>query len=338
MKRILTAVTFSLILVVSTAWAQTNLAFLSSRSALAAYAVEQARSSALYLYGPGQIGAQQVSPQETWSTSRTSGEVLKFFTNTSIKITVANTKDWVSMFGYVANADGDTLFNGGVSAYQVDGKGGSHLPKFRFTLYLAYTVPIKFDQPVEHAEFWYLDPADGRTVQKVSLYGYGNKVYIQSGFAGRGYVVVTFKDCTQRVYNFQDGGAILSPTVVVAQAESAHIENLLSYRDPTVIQDAIQSYSGTGFNKTYEVVTSHPAWINISVSTTEGVYPIGYWVRAQGSQTWQYNKAASGPPYVPIQFGTGVWYVIPDWNPAQFQEPAPYIPSGESSGGGGGKG
>ncbi len=230
------------------------------------------------------------------------------------------------MWGNVANADGDTLFYGGSSEYAVEGRGGARLPKFQFNLFLSYTVPIKFDQPVERAEFWYVDPAEGRTVQKVPLYGYGNKIYFQSDFAGKGFVVVTFKDGTQRIYNLKDGGSILSPTVLVAQAENVHIENLMSYRDPSVIQDTIQSWNGVGYNKTYEVISTYPAWVNISVSTTEGFYPIGYWVRPQGGQSWQYYKSGSGIPYVPIQFGAGVWYVVPDWNTNQFKEPDPYFP------------
>ena len=74
--------------------------------------------------------------------------------------------------------------------------------------------------------------------------------------------------------------------------------------------------------------------MNVSVSTTEGAYPRGVFIRKQGSSLWSYVTWSPSALYVPVPLGIGTYYIIADWDPTQFTEPTPVI----YNGGGGGKG
>jgi hypothetical protein len=327
----------------SAARAQTNLSFLTSKAALRAYAVEQAVSANSSIYSPSQVGNQTTGYGYIIPTNHTSVDIFKGYVGQTFSITILNPQDWVYLNAWVLNSDGDELFYGYSSTQPVLGKGGYSLPAIpSLTLTIASYIPVKFINAVSSAEIMYTDPSTGQTYNYQQLQSYGNKIYFPSDSAGDGFLVVNFTDGTQANYDLKHGGAKTSGTSISQTISSANIDNLLSYTNPVQVVDELQSQGGIGENRTYEVLAGYgvncpvgytcvPVSPAFYVWTSEGVVPIGYYYRKAGSLTWQYVQTSDGSAYIPFT-ASGTWYVVPNWNPLQFSEPAPNIYNGGGKG------
>lgn len=318
-------------LLATVATAQTNLYFLASKSALRSYAIEQARTAQIQMYCNSQVqyplGQGVILP-----TNHTSLDIIRFFTNTPMSVTILNLKDYVWLNGWVSNPDGDILFYASSVSYPTLGAGGYRVP-FYALITLSSSIPVKFDKAVDSAQFLDVDSTSGQTTWSQYLGVYGNKVYFNSDYAGHGYLIVTMKDGTKRSYDLGNGGAQMQGTLVSGLVSSASIENLVSYSNTlSLVSDVIPSYNGIGQNKTYEFVQNYNTnlvsgvVLAFAITTSEGYSPLGYWVRQSGTPLWQFKPAATNANTT-INFGpVGTWYVIPEWDDSQFREPDPVPP------------
>lgn len=332
MKNII--VTVFLVMAAFAAVAQTNLPFLTSKAALRAYAVQQAQTATMQLWSQSTVG-QPVGARMIIPSNHTSADIIKFFTISSASLKVLNPKDQVYLDENVLNADGDSLFYGYGSSLPFLGKGSLYdLPAISAVLRLQSWIPVKFSKQVSSAEMLYVDPITGQTYNNQQLYAYGNNVYYPSDSAGGGFLKVNYPDGSQDIFDLKNGGIKVSGIALTQKIASASIEGLLSFTNPiqTGVIDTIPSNLGIGQNRTYEVIMAGPVtttnYITVSITTSEGYRPLGIWVIAPGTVKPVYYQQGPSLPYVPIPVGGGVFYMVPEWDPAQFREPDPYIYNG----------
>ncbi|GEM_PF-1791949 len=321
-----------------TAFAQTNLSFLTSKAALRAYAVDQANISTTYLFAPTEVGNQAATYDYLIPTNHTSADILKGYVNQTFNIIVLDPNDYVTIEGAVYNSDNDQLFYGISSAQSVLSNGVYSLPTISMILELSPFIPVEFTKQIAGAEMIYTDPVTGQTYNEQQLQVYGSKVYFPIDSAGDGYLVVNFTDGTQSNFDLKHGGVKTSGVSISQFVSAATIDNLVTYTNPPQVIDELQSQGGIGENRTYEILagfgtvcpvgyTCVPISTKFFIWTSEGYVPLGYYYRQSGSQTWQYTPAENGSANIPFS-AIGTWYVIPYWDSTQFTEPAPNIWNG----------
>ena len=303
---------------------QPDLSWLTSRANLRAYAVQQATVATGILSSRSQVGSQI----NNWSVNipavHSSADIFAVYTGQQRNITILNTQDVVYLDSWVTNSDGELLFWGSSSTKAVNGKGGGYyLPAMPLNLNMAGNVTVKFTKDVASAEVMYIDPTTGQTNSQQQLNVTGNKIYFPTGSAGMVFLVVNFTDGTQVSYDLRDSGAENDGTTLSQVTSSVSIADFVSYQNPTSVVDQIPSQNGIGTNRTYEIVLSGMSFVPFSVKTSEGFYPIGLWIQMAGDTTWSYLQWGSVQTSMLLQLKAGVWYVVPNWNPAQFSEPSP---------------
>jgi len=309
--------------------AQDALPFLTSRAFLVAYAEDQAVTAGANLYSPSQVGGQTTSWVAIIPPNHVAADILSTFIGQTYRISVLNGADPIYMGESVNNADNFLLFYGGSPYQPVLGKGGYYLPPVSVTLKMVDDVPVKFPKPVSNAEALPVDKTTGMTRNRQQVPTFGNTVFFPANLAGNSFLTVNFVDGTQSSYDLRPsgGGAKTVGTQITQQVSSASIENFVSYVDPWQIVDQIPAVNGIGTNRTYEVtMDSKQPWPNkvpFSVSTTEGFYPLGVWMCPKGSFAWAYVPWIPGQNHTWLPFLIGTWWVVPDWDPAQFSEPSP---------------
>ena len=302
--------------------AQTNLSFLTSRAALLAFAIDQADTASFELGAPSRVGTQAVWKVK-FSVNHTSADILRFYTTNRFGINVLNPNDEVSVAGKVFNGDGDQILSQSYSSQPTLTKTGYSLPKVFLNLGLEKYVAIKFDKPVSSAEVFCVDPFTKKTYNEKWLPVSGCKVYFPSASCGTGFLDVKFNDGTESYYDLCNGGIEIPGFFIGQEVASASVDNFLSFTNPMFVRDQIFSQNGVGTNRTYELVieNSHGDGRNVKflISSTEGCYPLGLWVRPKFGSWSHFPWLAKD--YTVILFPEGVWYVIPDWDRRQFHEP-----------------
>jgi hypothetical protein len=309
--------------------AQTSLPQLSSRIDLIVDSVSKTRQSLVAAWAD----LQKVSLVERISPGVSSLEDTLSFFNQTLRVP-AQSGNVVNAYG-VLGRDGDPLFDG---ITQVTAKSG--IVTTEWTGYLSYLVPVRFDQTVSSASFWYVG-ADNVRVGPYNLTVGGNKVYFVGDWSGQGNLVVTMADGSTRIYNLKANGALdssTSPTIgeplfqepaanfiahnaggnTLIKTSSASLDSIVGLNNPKAISDVIPSYGGKGHNWCFVTTMKQGRSIKVSVATSEDARPLGY--RINGV----YAPASSGSATITLD--AGVSNIIPVWNEAQFSEPDPYFP------------
>ncbi len=314
-----------------------DLKFLSSRGALKAYAIEQARSADLNLTSAG-FADGSYGFGASWENPVTSTELQGYLTQWDYRVRMVNTKDLVNFDLRIRTADFDELFvsyPAQVLPQFVGGKEGQgyELPRPYLALRMADEIPFRLDKSIQRVQISYLDP-DGRTVVTKELRTDGRgKFFMDPNFAGTGYAELIDQDWNINVFDLHNGGARTTLEQVRFTGEHAFIDGLVSYENPSTVNYTVWSWQGTGQNPTFEITMNGPVGANVSltVMTREGAKPRGYFIRSQGAAAneWQYypvNPAA--PSFAPF-LDTGTSYLVPDWNPEDFREwsPVPTVPA-----------
>jgi hypothetical protein len=314
---------------------------LQSKDTLRTYAVEQsarasASISAVLPSGNNAYGFVAVSP--------TVAGISNSIRAIPLSVDVVNPNDSLFLWASVQNSDGDELFVGYKQFSLFLDKAGYSLPSDygNVNLALSDNVPIRISGA--QAASLYITGNNGKTTTEYSLNVHDGKVYFPRQLAGTNATLGVF-----RLYSLSDGsytnswnywdvasGNMVQSTRFVATIQ-AGIQGIVSMTDTNLVFLPVTSVNGIGNNITVEYISSGLQNATVVFVTTEGKSFVGAYVRKAGTtQQWLYPVSApvGKASYIPnIQFGNGVYYIIPVRNQGDLMQPSdPYYPPDNSGG------
>lgn len=315
------------------------LAFLSSRAALRAYAIESARQANLNIESTGMSGSWGTG--SSWESPQESRAILETINAWRFAFTMENPADSVHATAEIKNTEWDTLFSAQAWQTPEPVERGYRLPELYFYFEMAELIPFKVDRSIQWGQLKYLSE-DGKTIVTIDLDVRNGKVYFRSGFAGRAILVLrgsTWGDTF--LYDLRNGGVQIPVAHVQYNGSRSWIDSLIPFNSPDIVNYKVWSHNGVGQNPTFEVVMNSSKWVSVRTFSNEETEAIGFQVRDQGGTNWTFYPVLPSPPkYAVIPLERGVSYIVPVWNPDEFREPDPAfpVPTSPTVSGGGGKG
>jgi len=310
------------------------LPFLSSRAALRAFAIESARQTNLELKSPGMEGTWGTGGPQ-WEGPQRAETILNTINEWRFTFEMENPADFVEATAEIKNSEYDTLFSakswGKPETYDSPDRDPAYrLPELFFYFELEKLIPFKVDRSIQKGQIWYLSE-DGKTLKKVDITVKNGKVFFKTDFAGKAFLILWDNQGNKFIYNLRNEGRRIPITRVDYKGSRSYIENLVTYNNPSIIDQQVSSRDGVGENPTLEINMDSGATVSIRARSNEGAIAIGFQVRAQGSTNWVYH-AVVHPGYFPLPLIRGTSYVVPVWNENEFKEVEPFIPEDEKDG------
>ncbi len=269
-------------------------------------------------------------------TEKSVAGIIKTVSSMDFNLDVVDFTSPISMDVSVRNADGDTLFTGfkRFSLVRGTGKYATELPPGYGNIDLNMTsVPIDIEGVTE-AYIVFSD--DGQVTFSHELFVRDGKVFFPPEFAGTKNnlaVHVNGKGFDNWYYWQIASGMGLDTVGKTMEVGKVTIEGFKTFLGNGVNQNVdivISTEQGKGVNQICELnVLGGDAIYTFSFQTTEGKWPIGYWVkRPDGSMTpYEGETMPDGDGvirWINLRLQKGTYYVIPVWNLQDLQDPNQY--------------
>ena len=303
-----------------------DLSVYSSRARLRAFAAESARLIEMELHSAGFANLDGWGFGTSWQKPMNLQDMMNQLNYWTFQVPMVNPGDWVSFRGVIYTADYDELFVSYPTSVQPQqGKGGGDWYVPRPDLFFQFStngVPLKCDKSITRAQVSFVGP--NGTIQTINLRVANGRIYLDPDYAEKGFVQLFDNNGNEVAYDLRRGGGRSPIAAVAVNGANGNIQGYEQIYDQDTILWSVYSQQGYGENPTFEVnMTAKAKWVNVSVSTSEGAAPLGYWTRVMGSTNaapaWN-PIPANAPPYLPIYFGLGTTYMWAEWNPGDFQD------------------
>jgi len=308
------------------AFAEINLSMITSRAALRSYALSEASeiNGGLYLYSGGTSGYDY----RVWSGQKTSVEIIEEAKLLNLTVETVDTTDTVGCYISVNNTDGDTLFYGYTNDKPVKVNDKWILPSTMGNIVFNMSnIPIKLAKQVSSA--YILSRDEYGNTQWSELYTNGDKIWFSEASAGleNSYIRVSYSDGTVESYSIATGNFL--PTINLGLSVTPVFSDVSTFKDVSLVTLVVKSTRGKGIIPTIELVNTVSSKIKFDIQTSEGKRPIRYWYRSAQIGDWSAIDVTASTIY-PIEIGLpkGTVYIVPEWNPIDFDEVSQPVATG----------
>jgi len=325
MKTITVLVLFILSCV--SAFAEISLPMITSRAALRAYALSESSEVNGGLYS----GGTSSYDYRVFSGQKISTEILEEAKMLNLTVETVDPTETVGCYISVNNIDGDTLFYGYTSGKPEKVGDKWTLPATMGNIVFNMSnIPIKLAKQISYA--YILSKDEYGNTQWSELYTNGDKVWFSEASAGleNSYIRVSYSDGTVESYSIATGNFL--PTIKLGLSVTPVFSDVNTFKDVSLVTLVVKSTRGKGIIPTIELVNTASSKIKFDIQTSDGKRPIRYWYRsAQIGEIgdWSAVDVTTSTVY-PIEIGLpkGTVYMVPEWNPVDFDEVSQPVATG----------
>lgn len=347
MKRTI-ALMVSVLSVMST-FAQ-DLPMIQSKDTLRTYALEQSADVAASINASLPVG------NDSYDFVPVSEPTAEGISNTiagmNLSVDVANHNDPLFIWAGAYNVDGDPLFTGWKQFWLVNGKGGYALPDGYgdVTMELFDNIPIRVGGA--QSAIINIKDSNGQTIMGASVRVENGKVYFPRQLAGTNAILSVYVTGSKEVgpgwlYWDVSNGSKITPEHFGVTLKTT-IRGVVSAKDTAsnhtnTVTLVVPTTNNIGENLTIEYKSNGRGLLRLFSWTSEGKWFKGAWVRKAGTEQWiPYTATVTAPPtavFIEVPVQSGIYYVVPSWDPQDLTEPAdPWYPPYDGGSNGGGKG
>jgi len=312
------------------AFAEISLPMITSRAALRSYALSEASevNGGLYLYS----GGTSSYDYRAWSGQKTSVEILEEAKLINLAIETVDPTDTVGCYVSVNNNDGDTLFYGYTSGKPEKVGDKWTLPAVMGNIVFNMSnIPIKLTKQVSSA--YILSKDQYGNTQWDQLYTYGDKIWFSEASAGLGnaYIRVSYSDGTVEAYSISTGNFL--PTITMGLSVTPVFTDVYTFKDTSLVTLVVKSTRGKGIVPTIELVNTIAGTVKFDISTSDSKRPKRYWYRSTSAEDWDAIDVSATAVYpIEISLPKGTVYMVPEWDPLDFDEVAQPVSTGGGKG------
>lgn len=301
---------------------------IGSKDELRIYALEQSKSVSVSLGSQLPIGTNSYKyvQLESSTVACISNTIIK----TKLTLDVVNPKDSFYIWVYVYGSDGYPLFTG-MNRFDLVEKNGSYSVPADYgnvVLDLFDSIPLPIDGGAQWAEVAFTG-SDGKIYNSANLQVWNGKLLFPRQLAGTNAVlVVGMANGIQKFWNISSGQVMDPQSYDILP--NVTIRGIVPITDGNIVVD-VPSTNGVGQNLSVEYNSTKNQLVAISFYTSEGKLCKTVKIRKAGDNNWTAYPLILDSTgeyyYVNLQFGVGIYYVIPVWDPIDFSGlPDPWYP------------